>query len=552
MTRWQACRLLLLVAALGAAVGPARGADPARSLDFFPPLGESEARPPLVAFVVGSFWGLGPDDRFDLGRLVVRPLRSEGVAVALLRHRPAPQAAPADFAADVAAGLAELLGRADALGFDPERVYLAGHGSGAQLAALIALDPSYLEAVGLSPARLAGVIPISGLYDLVAPEGVPPELLARVAESHPQEEQRRRASPLARAGPGAPPSLVLVAARDIPGLRESALALAARVRETGQPEAQTFVVVGRDHGSILALGDGRNAARRHLLGFVGAGDDADAFRQTWAARRYWRAPELSTEGFWERRGLIEEREVDELLLAWLRGYFAASGSRAKVGAKRAFTIELDAWLEASGAGRGRWLVTDNARHERAVLDLEALRPYGPMLVVGLDDKRNLFEVVDLYHTQRRYTWKQPEAETWVLARPLGAFLHFRKQPPPALVPSVFGMFALTPESLRVTDEDPFAGLAGLDPELRDFLVTERACVSCHRFRGVGARAGHIRASDGRLVGGFALALEEYPADAWRRYVFEQSDVAAEIGATPVLLEPRWQRILYEAVVAERP
>ena len=43
-----------------------------------------------------------------------------------------------------------------------------------------------------------------------------------------------------------------------------------------------------------------------------------------------------------------------------------------------------------------------------------------------------------------------------------------------------------------------------------------------------------------------------PAEAWRRYVFEQSDVAAEIGATPVLLEPRWQRILYDAVVAERP
>jgi hypothetical protein len=175
-----------------------------------------------------------------------------------------------------------------------------------------------------------------------------------------------------------------------------------------------------------------------------------------------------------------------------------------------------------------------------------------MVVVGLDDKRNLFEVVDLYSTRRRYTWRQPEPETWILARPLGGFLHFREQPPRELVSSVFGMFALTPESLSVSDQDPLAGLRTLDPGLQEFLTRDKACVSCHRFRGVGARAGHIRASDGELVGGFGLPLEEYPPEAWRRYVFEQQDVAAEIGATPVDLTPEWQRVLHRAVVDARP
>lgn len=524
----------------------------AESPDYFPPLDGSNGRPPLVAFVTGSFWGLGPADRFDLERLVVRPLRSEGVAVALLRHHPAPAASPPELAADVATGVAALFARADALGFDPDRVYLAGHGSGAQLAALLALDPSYLLAAGLSADRLAGVIPISGLYDLVSPEGVPPELLALVAEAHPDAAARAGASPLAQAAGSGPPMLLLVAADDIPGFRESALRLAEKVREAGQPDAQTFIVAGRDHGSILALGDGRNPARRHLLGFVGAGDDPDAFRQTWAARRYWRNPDLSTAGFWEKRELVEEREADDLLLAWLRGYFAASGSRVRVGAQRYHAIELDAWLQATGAGSGRWLVTHSARHEQAVLDLEALRPYGPMLVVGLDDQKNLFEVVDLYNTQRRYTWKQPDPETWVLARPLGGFVHFRKQPPRELVSSVFGMFALTPESLRVTDEDPLAPLRDLAPGFQEFLIRDKACVSCHRFRGAGTRAGHLRASDAELVGGFALPLEEYPPEAWRRYVFEQAKVAKEIGATAVDLSPEWQRILYDSVIAERP
>jgi acetyl esterase/lipase len=505
-----------------------------------------------VAFVTGTFWGLGPGDRFDLQRLVVRPLRSEGVAVALLRHRPASRADASERLADVVAGIAQLVAGADALGFDPARLFLAGHGSGAQLAALVAVDGSHLEAAGLSRGVLAGVIAISGLYDLEAPPGVGPEVMALVTEAHADAGERAASSPLRRVGPGAPPMLLMAASQDIPGYRESALALAEAVREAGQPEAQTFVVVGRDHGSILALGDGRNAAGRHLLGFVGAGPDPEAFQQTWAARRYWRAPGLTTEGFWKRPDLIIERESDDLLLAWLRGYFAASGSRARVGARRYSAIDLYAWLDASGQGPGRWLVTETARGEQAVLDLEAIRPYEPVVVVGLDDERNLFEVVDLYNTRRRYTWKQPEPETWILARPLGGFLHFRKQPPRELLGSVFGLFALTPEGLRVRQQDPMAALRDLAPDLQDFLTREKACVSCHRFRGAGARAGHIRASDGELVGGFGLALEEYPEDAWRRYVFEQGDVAAEIGATIVDLTPEWQRRLYDAVVAERP
>jgi hypothetical protein len=114
------------------------------------------------------------------------------------------------------------------------------------------------------------------------------------------------------------------------------------------------------------------------------------------------------------------------------------------------------------------------------------------------------------------------------------------------------MFALTPESLRVTDEDPLAALRDLEPGFQEFLIRDKACVSCHRFRGAGARAGHLSASDAELVGGFALPLEEYPPDAWRRYVFEQEKVAKEIGATTVDLTPEWQRILYDSVVAERP
>ena len=127
----------------------------------------------------------------------------------------------------------------------------------------------------------------------------------------------------------------------------------------------------------------------------------------------------------------------------------------------------------------------------------------------------------------------------------------RDVPPPELVPSFFGLFALTPESFRRTPEDPLAPVRALDPELAQLVVAEKACVSCHTFHGVGGRTGHLRARDAVRVGGFGLALEEYPPEAWRRYVFEQLDVAAEIGATPVVLAPEAQKLLYEAVEAAR-
>ena len=54
-----------------------------------------------------------------------------------------------------------------------------------------------------------------------------------------------------------------------------------------------------------------------------------------------------------------------------------------------------------------------------------------------------------------------------------------------------------------------------------------------------------------MVGGFALPLEEYPPKVWRRYCFEQTEVAAEVGANEVILAPEWQQRLFELVVRER-
>jgi hypothetical protein len=299
----------------------------------------------------------------------------------------------------------------------------------------------------------------------------------------------------------------------------------------------------------------RNAARRHLMGFIGVGEGAEVFRDTLAARSHWRNPDTSTAPFWAYTEQIEQHPAEPRLLAVVRAFFEPSGGRGvPIAASGYHAIDLFALLDAMGkerVGSGRWLVLTNLRHERAVLDLEALRAYRPRVVIGLDGEKNLFRVVNFYQTQRRYSWRERQPDLWILARPAGAFLYFASPTPIGVIPNIFELFGLTIDSFQLTDDDPFAPLSDLEEADQNFLVREKACVSCHQFRGAGARAGHIRASDGELVGGFALPLEEYPPEVWRRYCFEQAEVAAELGVRQVDLSPEWQQRLFELVVRER-
>ena len=90
-----------------------------------------------------------------------------GYVYASINYRLVPQATVEQQAADIAAALKALLGRAGALGIDPHRVVLMGHSAGAHLVALVGTDERYLRGAGLSFRDISGVIPIDGAaYDV--------------------------------------------------------------------------------------------------------------------------------------------------------------------------------------------------------------------------------------------------------------------------------------------------------------------------------------------------------------------------------------------------
>nr|WP_232308220.1 alpha/beta hydrolase [Tsuneonella dongtanensis] len=177
------------------------GSDPLQRLDFYPATGPAGPAP-LILFVHGGGWKRG-DKRNATGAFKVPHFGASGYHFASTNYRLVPSATVEQQAADVASALAALLARADSLGIDRRKVVLMGHSAGAHLVALVATDPRYLRAAGLSTDAVAGVIPLDGAgYDVPSQMGENARLMGDTyAQAFGTDPARQRAlSPSAHAG----------------------------------------------------------------------------------------------------------------------------------------------------------------------------------------------------------------------------------------------------------------------------------------------------------------------------------------------------------------
>lgn len=117
---------------------------------------------PVVVFFYGGAWQRGARGQY---RFVGRRLADNGILAIVADYRTWPDAGFPAFMGDAASAVAWARAQAGRHGGDPQRLFVAGHSAGAQIAALLAADSHYLAAEGLAPADLAGVIGLSGPYD---------------------------------------------------------------------------------------------------------------------------------------------------------------------------------------------------------------------------------------------------------------------------------------------------------------------------------------------------------------------------------------------------
>lgn len=138
----------------------AYGEEPAERIDLFP---AASPGAPLVVYVHGGAWRML--DRLD-SAFAAEAFVGAGLNFAVLDFASIPAARLPEMVMQVQRGIHWLAAHASELGFDPRRLFVIGHSSGAHLvsAALTADTPRRIET-----GMVTGAVCASGAYDLEGP-----------------------------------------------------------------------------------------------------------------------------------------------------------------------------------------------------------------------------------------------------------------------------------------------------------------------------------------------------------------------------------------------
>ncbi|MBF0107290.1 MAG: alpha/beta hydrolase [Deltaproteobacteria bacterium] len=229
-------------------------------LDLFLPKGKNW---PTMIFVHGGGWNTGDKDLKVAGADVYgnigRYFASQGIGTAVISYRLMPGVDWKTQTMDVAKAVAWVYEHIHEYNGDSRSIFLAGHSAGAQLSSRVALDPSALQSMGLSPKILCGVILISGAgynfmnqeaYDYGKQQGAIEALFNKEELS---KILRKKLSPIFFARQASPPFLILYAAKDEKEIKHDSLRLDEALKRVGA-QRQLYSVPRVNHKSmILAL-----------------------------------------------------------------------------------------------------------------------------------------------------------------------------------------------------------------------------------------------------------------------------------------------------------
>jgi acetyl esterase/lipase len=221
--------------------GEAYGEDPRQALDVYVPE-PLRADAPVVVFLYGGRWSSGEKENY---RFVGQALVSRGFVVMVPNYRLYPQVKFPVFVQDAALALRWAREHAPDYGGDPERLFVMGHSAGAHIAALLALDPQYLEAAGGHRDWLAGMIGLAGPYDFL------PFNDDDLKDMFGPAERYALSQPIHYVDGRNPPMLLLHGHHDSVVLERNTLSLAASIRAHGGP-VQTRLYPLMGHLQVIA------------------------------------------------------------------------------------------------------------------------------------------------------------------------------------------------------------------------------------------------------------------------------------------------------------
>ena len=216
------------------------GPEARQRLDVYRPPASSPGSHPVIVFCYGGTWTSGSREHY---RFVGTTLAKHGYVVVIPDYRLYPAVRFPAFVEDFALAVAWTQRHIDQYGGDSHRIVLMGHSAGAQMAALVALDPQYLVKAGADPTRIAGLIGLSGPYELTPNSTVLNTIFA--APYGPQDWQ-----PIRHVSPRAPPTLLIHGSHDRIVWLSNSQHMASALRAAGA-SVQLHVYPGRGHATTV-------------------------------------------------------------------------------------------------------------------------------------------------------------------------------------------------------------------------------------------------------------------------------------------------------------
>lgn len=186
MARWILCSVLLMACPTGGsdydmnkAAGPMNDLVVTRNLRY-EPTGNRHcldvyvlraAAPklrPVIVYLYGGDWAAGKKAEFAF---VGAALARRGFVTVVPDYRIYPEAHWPMFLQDNAAAVRWARDHAASFGGDPSKLVLMGHSSGAHNAFSLAVEPKWLNAVGMAPRDLKAIVGLSGVYSMLPLDG---------------------------------------------------------------------------------------------------------------------------------------------------------------------------------------------------------------------------------------------------------------------------------------------------------------------------------------------------------------------------------------------
>lgn len=236
--------------------------DPAHSLalDVYSPAHAGHA--PVVVYFYGGSWMTGKRQWF---RWMGEALAAQGVVAIVTEVRPWPRTTMDGFLHDAAEAVRWARDHAGEFGGDPSHLFVMGHSSGGQIAAMLATDKQWLAAVGMKPRDLSGFIGVAGTYDFIPFDE--PEFYDIFG--HDAKEQAL-SQPINFVDGDEPPALILQGEKDTIVSPAEAVSFEGRYRQQGEAvELKLYPGVGHE-GLLLAFGPlkGKASVMADTMAFI--------------------------------------------------------------------------------------------------------------------------------------------------------------------------------------------------------------------------------------------------------------------------------------------